>query len=58
VFEGLERVQGPDGKTVLTGPVIDQAALHRILCRWCRSGGYNRMKEMQKGTVHHENADR
>jgi hypothetical protein len=33
VFEGLERVQGPDGKTVLTGPVIDQAALHRILNR-------------------------
>jgi len=30
-FEGLEMVQGPDGETVLTGPVIDQAALHGIL---------------------------
>ena len=26
-------VQGPDGETVLTGPVIDQAALHGILNR-------------------------
>jgi hypothetical protein len=33
VFEGLEMVQGPDGETVLTGPVIDQAALHGILDR-------------------------
>ena len=33
VFEGLEMVQGPDGETVLTGPVIDQAALHGILNR-------------------------
>ena len=31
MFEGLEMVQGPDGQTVLTGPVIDQAALHGIL---------------------------
>ena len=31
VFEGLEMVQGPDGETVLTGPVTDQAALHGIL---------------------------
>jgi hypothetical protein len=33
VFEGLEMIQGPDGETVLTGPVIDQAALHGILNR-------------------------
>ena len=33
MFEGLEMVQGPDGETVLTGPVIDQAALHGILDR-------------------------
>jgi hypothetical protein len=32
-FEGLQMVQGPDGETVLTGPVIDQAALHGILSR-------------------------
>ena len=33
MFEGLEMVQGPGGETVLTGPVIDQAALHGILSR-------------------------
>jgi len=33
MFEGMEMVQGPDGATVLTGPVIDQAALHGILSR-------------------------
>jgi hypothetical protein len=33
MFEGLEMVQGPEGETVLTGPVIDQAALHGILYR-------------------------
>ena len=33
MFEGLEMVQGPEGETVLTGPVIDQAALHGILNR-------------------------
>jgi len=33
MFEELEMVQGPDGDTVLTGPVIDQAALHGILSR-------------------------
>ena len=33
VFEGLEIVQGPEVETVLTGPVIDQAALHGILNR-------------------------
>ena len=33
MFEGLEMVQEPGGETVLTGPVIDQAALHGILNR-------------------------
>ena len=33
MFEGLEMVQGPDGETVLTGPVTDQAALYGILNR-------------------------
>jgi hypothetical protein len=33
MFEGLEMVQAPDGETVLTGPVTDQAALHGILGR-------------------------
>jgi hypothetical protein len=33
IFEGLEMVQEPGGETVLTGPVIDQAALHGILNR-------------------------
>lgn len=33
MFEGLDMVQEPGGDTVLTGPVIDQAALHGILNR-------------------------
>jgi predicted lipoprotein len=33
MFEGLQIVQEPDGDTVLTGPVIDQAALHGLLDR-------------------------
>ena len=33
MFEGLEMAQEPDGETVLTGPVIDQAALHGILSK-------------------------
>lgn len=33
LFEGLMMVQGPDGETVLTGSVADQAALHGILSR-------------------------
>jgi hypothetical protein len=33
MFEGLEMVQEPGGDTVLTGSVIDQAALHGILNR-------------------------
>ena len=31
MFEGLEMVHEPGGDTVLTGPVIDQAALHGVL---------------------------
>jgi hypothetical protein len=38
MFEGLEIVRGPDGETVLTGPVIDQAALHGILNKICDLG--------------------
>ena len=33
MFEGLEMIQEPGGQTVLTGLVIDQAALHGILSR-------------------------
>ena len=33
MFEGLEMIQKPGGQTVLTGLVIDQAALHGILSR-------------------------
>ena len=33
MFDGLEMVQGPAGETVLTGPVIDQAALYGVLCK-------------------------
>lgn len=33
MFVGLEMVQEPGGETVLTGPVIDQAALHGVLNR-------------------------
>ena len=33
MFEGMEMIQEPGGDTVLTGPVIDQAALHGILDR-------------------------
>ena len=33
MFEGLEMVQEPGGDTVLTGLVIDQAALHGVLAR-------------------------
>ena len=33
MFEGMEMVQEPGGETVLTGRVIDQAALHGVLNR-------------------------
>jgi hypothetical protein len=33
MFEGLEMVQEPGGDTVLTGPLLDQAALHGVLIR-------------------------
>ena len=33
MFEGLEMVREPKGETILTGPVIDQAALHGVLER-------------------------
>jgi hypothetical protein len=32
-FEGLEISLDPNGETILSGPVIDQAALHGILNR-------------------------
>jgi hypothetical protein len=32
-FEGFEVVLLPNGETILTGPIIDQAALHGILNR-------------------------
>ena len=33
MFEGLEMVREPGGDTVLSGPLIDQAALHGVLNR-------------------------
>ncbi|MFN8028401.1 MAG: hypothetical protein U0W40_19190 [Acidimicrobiia bacterium] len=30
-FDGLTLTSGDDGTTVLTGPVVDQAALHGVL---------------------------
>jgi hypothetical protein len=33
MFEGLEMVQEPGGDTVLTGLLLDQAALHGVLNR-------------------------
>ena len=33
MFEGMKMVQDPSGDTVLTGPLIDQAALHGVLNR-------------------------
>jgi hypothetical protein len=32
-FEGLTITQGDNGDTLLTGPVVDQAALHGLLRR-------------------------
>ena len=33
MFEGLEMVQEPGGDTILTGEVLDQAALHGVLSK-------------------------
>jgi hypothetical protein len=33
MFEGLEMLRVPNGNTVLTGPLLDQAALHGVLNR-------------------------
>jgi len=33
MFEGLEMAQEPGGDTVLTGAVMDQAALHGVLSK-------------------------
>lgn len=32
-FDGFEVMQLPNGKTIISGPVIDQAALHGLLSR-------------------------
>ncbi len=32
-FDGLTITHGPDGESVLSGPVRDQAALHGVLMR-------------------------
>jgi hypothetical protein len=32
-FDGLQLMNQPDGLTVLTGPVADQAALHGLLAK-------------------------
>ena len=32
-FDGMSIEPGPDGTTVLRGPVVDQAALHGLLAR-------------------------
>lgn len=32
-FDGMTMTDGPDGTTVLIGPVVDQAALHGLLAR-------------------------
>jgi hypothetical protein len=33
MFNGLEMTQEPSGETVLTGEIVDQAALHGVLNR-------------------------
>jgi len=33
MFNGLEMIQEPSGETVLTGEIVDQAALHGVLNR-------------------------
>ncbi len=32
-FDGLELIRNPDGTTVITGPIVDQSALHGLLQR-------------------------
>lgn len=32
-FEGMSIVRDRDGRTILSGPVVDQAALHGLLAR-------------------------
>jgi hypothetical protein len=32
-FEGMELAAGPGGTTTLSGPVVDQAALHGLLAK-------------------------
>lgn len=32
-FDGLHLTTRPDGTTVISGPIIDQAALHGVLAR-------------------------
>ena len=32
-FDGLTLMQESDGTTLLSGPVVDQAALHGLLCK-------------------------
>lgn len=32
-FDGMTMTDGPDGTTILDGPIIDQAALHGLLAR-------------------------
>ncbi len=32
-FDGMTITNQPDGKTVLTGPLVDQAALHGLLIK-------------------------
>jgi hypothetical protein len=32
-FDGLTIISAPDGRTILTGPLADQAALHGVLIK-------------------------
>jgi hypothetical protein len=33
MFDGMQIILTPDGETILSGPVADQAALHGLLAR-------------------------
>jgi hypothetical protein len=37
-FEDFSLENGPDGETILRGPIADQAALHGLLTRICDLG--------------------